>query len=80
MPSHGHFDYVDKTRMKTYLKNTLMKLDMDDPIELNKHIIAAEEERKRLESEQVEEVAPVVDAAKDIFKNESDGDSVEIWT
>ena len=39
--------------MKTYLKATLSKLEMDDPIELNKQVVL-EEELKRQREEQAE--------------------------
>lgn len=34
---------------KNNLKNTLQRLDMDDPSELNKAVVEIEEEKKRLE-------------------------------
>ena len=44
-------EYTNTGLMKTYLKNTLSKLEMDDPIELNNQVIKEAELRKKLEEE-----------------------------
>ena len=33
-------EYQNVGLMKTYLKKTMIKMDMDDPIELNKQVLA----------------------------------------
>ena len=50
--------YTNTGLMKTYLKKTLMKMEMDDPIELNKQVVAQKEaDRLRAEREQLEKAA-----------------------
>ena len=50
--------YANTGLMKTYLKKTLMKMEMDNPIELNKQVVAQKEaDRLRVEQKQLDQAA-----------------------
>ena len=59
-PKQGkqQMEYQNTGLMKTYLKKTLIKMEMDDPIELNKQVLAQKEaDRLRAEQEELEKAA-----------------------
>lgn len=55
MPAHGKFDYINEGQMKNFLLDTLNRLEMDDPIQLNKQVIDAEEKKDTEEKDEAAE-------------------------